>query len=136
MKVEMIDFNIDTDLDVTFADKQMFLLLTKSIMVRVTDTKNPYMHSFSFRIPNGTTSDGASRPLWSAWLVGEKTKQQYIRAALVHDFLCREKTIPQRLTHGIFKELLKQDGVNLVTRNLMYAAVVAYNKTRNLSWKW
>ena len=136
MKVEMIGFNIDTDLDVTFAYQQMFLLLTKSIMVSVSDTKNPYMHSFSFIIPKGTTSDGASRPSWSAWLVGEKTKQQYIRAALVHDFLCKEKTIPQRLTHSIFKELLKQDGVNLVTRNLMYAAVVAYNKARNLSWKW
>jgi|688.fasta_scaffold00993_65 hypothetical protein len=136
MKVEMIGFDMNTDLDVTFADKQMFLLLTKSIMVRVTDTKQPSLHSFSFRIPKGTASDGASRPLWSAWLIGEKTKQHYIRAALVHDFLCREKTLPQRLTHGIFKELLKQDGVNLVTRNLMYAAVVAYNKVGNLSWKW
>jgi len=136
MKVEMIDFDMNTDLDVTFADKQMFLILTKSIMVRVTDTHDISRYSFSFRIPKNTTSDGSSRPLWAAWLIGEKTKQQYIRAALVHDFLCKEKTLPQRLAHGIFVELLKQDGVNPVIRSLKYVAVVAYNKFQNLSWKW
>ncbi|AVH44963.1 M12 family metallopeptidase [Agrobacterium tumefaciens] len=75
-------------------------------------------------IETGTT-DGASIPSWAQGIIGEPFKDEYLRAAVIHDHYCyKENRVRKwRATHRMFLEALIADGVPSVKAKIMYAAV-------------
>ena len=86
-------------------------------------------------VPKGFQSDAASIPKWAQKFIGEPLEGDTLRAVLIHDVYCAYKTRSQEDTHKVFREIMKHDGVNLVTRNLMYQAVKRWNKFKNPDWE-
>ena len=79
-------------------------------------------------VPAGFKTDGASIPrlLWP--IVGPPLRANYLRAAVVHDFLCveayRQKSYTLRaIADAVFLHLLADCGVGKIRRGCMYAAV-------------
>ena len=85
-------------------------------------------------VPTGFITDGASIPKWAQRFIGEPLEGDTLRAVLVHDVYCENKKRSQEDTHKVFREILKLDGVNFLTRTLMYQAVTKYNKIKNPFW--
>ncbi len=86
-------------------------------------------------VPKGFQSDAASIPKWAQKFIGEPLQGDTLRAVLVHDVYCENKKRSQEDTHKVFGEIMKHDGVNLVTRNLMYQAVKKWNEFKNPDWE-
>ena len=74
-------------------------------------------------VPAGFHSDGASVPraLWPA----VAPFGRHWRAAILHDYLYRETYLPKSYCDQIFLEAMTSDGVDQVTRTLIYDTVVA-----------
>lgn len=85
-------------------------------------------------VPVNFESDAASIPKWAQKFIGEPLEGDTLRAVLVHDVYCVNKERSQKDTHRVFKEIMKIDGVNLFTRNLMHLAVSKWNKIKNPYW--
>ena len=85
-------------------------------------------------VPSGYVFDGASIPrlFWS--IIGSPTDPQFMRAALVHDWLCDHvvRSRDRRLADEIFLYLLECSSVPVRKRYAMYAAVRMYAM---LFWK-
>lgn len=79
------------------------------------------VRNFEFTVPANFETDLASIPrvFWSIYPPFGK----YIRAAIVHDYLYRETSIPENTCDFFFYELMKADGVDLFTRFVFYLFV-------------
>jgi len=111
----------------------------------VEDTRN----GLKWVVPAGYETDGASFPPGFDRLYGGKFNPKYIEAAVVHDWYChfakeRDGNPPahnrtQKQVHGIFRDILKEEGVKGFfgwwVRGSMYNAVVIWNRVRNPKWK-
>ena len=86
-------------------------------------------------VPQDYLTDGMSIPKWLQPIIGEPFEGNTLRAAIVHDYLCHCKCETQAFSHGIFREILKLDGVSAWRRKAAYLAVVVYNRLRNPKWK-
>ena len=91
-----------------------------------------------FMIPEGFISDGSSYP----FNFSEALKKKEIRAAIVHDYFCKEDNqglLNQKETHSLFRQILKEDGVGFFKRSLMFAAVRLANhrfiNSNNRDWR-
>jgi hypothetical protein len=78
-----------------------------------------------FVVPPGFRTDFASVPRAVQWLV--PTTGRYTRASVLHDWLCGEPLASGLLSShdvdGILRRVLREEGVPLVRRRLMWAGV-------------
>ena len=131
--------------DDTEATKQSKIKYPFELFCTVTVTITTDFREFSFDIYNGYTYNGSDIPrfLWS--FIGSRTDNQFLIAALCHDFLLEFKkyiindvlenqiTVDEyrRLTSLIFREKLKNQGVKTVKANIMAWAVDFYQHFGN-----
>ena len=125
------NFNLIQDLKIHCL-KPLQFKLKKSLLVK---TDEEFIYKKEIYIPKGFITDGISTPKWLQPVIGEPFEGNTLRAAIVHDYLCHCKCETQAFTHGIFREILKLDGVSKWRRNAAWLGVVAYNRLRNPKWK-
>lgn len=102
-------------------------------------------HEGSWTIPAGFATDFASIPALVAWAIPKLGV--YTRAAIVHDYFCvslaeayKRHTIPPvapRDADGIFRRIMREDGVDILTRWLLWAGVrwgAVANPARRSGW--
>ena len=125
------NFNLIEDLEIHCL-KPLQFKLKKSLLVK---TDEEFIYKKEIYIPKGFITDGMSIPKWLQPVIGEPFEGNTLRAAIVHDYLCHCKCETQAFSHGIFREILKLDGVSAWRRKAAYLAVVAYNRFKNPKWK-
>ena len=125
------NFNLIEDLEIHCL-KPLQFKLKKSLLVK---TDEEFIYKKEIYIPKGFITDGMSIPKWLQPVIGEPFEGNTLRAAIVHDYLCHCKCETQAFSHGIFREILKLDGVSAWRRKAAYLAVVAYNRLKNPKWK-
>ena len=89
-----------------------------------------------FLIPAGFRTDFASVPWVFTWLIPRYGT--YTRAAVLHDYLCAEVRagrFAQVDADGIFRRVLRELGVSLPRRWMMWAAVRAGSKMTGATGK-
>lgn len=79
-------------------------------------------------VPAGTTTDGPSIPVLLAPLVGGG--MMGLRAAVIHDWLCRSSIVPREQADRVFLEALRCCGVDENAAGTMYYAVRAYSMSK------
>jgi len=124
-KIPRLDTSKDLDFDFHKSDNNLYVKLEKDYEVEYLGT----VHT----IPKGFISDGTSYP----FDIKEAFEKDKIRAAIVHDFFCKkiyQGLLSQKQTHTLYRDILKADGVNFITRQKMFWGVRVYNK-KNLKWK-
>lgn len=72
----------------------------------------------------GLKTDGASIPRWAQPFVGGAWDEQFIRAAVIHDWYCLRTVRARRATHRMFYDALVESGVNRAKALTMYYAVL------------
>ncbi|MFC0597689.1 DUF1353 domain-containing protein [Streptomyces palmae] len=78
----------------------------------------------TFEVPAGFITDFASVPRIFVWLF--PTYGRYTKAAILHDFLCRNPDLADRAdADGVFRRAMRELGVPLLRRWMMWAAVRA-----------
>ncbi|CAN5747023.1 hypothetical protein BH24ACT4_BH24ACT4_17900 [soil metagenome] len=82
----------------------------------------------TFTIPAGSRTDLASVPAPFTWLV--PTYGRYTKSAILHDFLWRTGAVPRADADGIFRRSMRELGVPILRRWLMWAAVRAASAAR------
>lgn len=85
----------------------------------------------TFTIPAGSRTDLASVPALFTWLV--PTYGRYTKSAILHDFLWRTRAVPRADADGIFRRSMRELGVPILRRWLMWAAVRAASAARRRS---
>jgi len=125
------NFNLLEDLEIHCL-KPLQFKLKKSFLVK---TDEEFIYKKEIYIPKGFITDGMSIPKWLQPIIGEPFEGNTLRAAIVHDYLCSSKSESQAFTHGIFREILKLDGVSAWRRNAAWLGVVVYNRLKNRKWK-
>ena len=125
------NFNLLEDLEIHCL-KPLQFKLKKSLLVK---TDEEFIYKKEIYIPKGFITDGMSIPKWLQPVIGEPFEGNTLRAAIVHDYLCNSKSESQAFTHGVFKEILKLDGVSKWKRNAAWLGVVSYNRLKNPKWK-
>lgn len=125
------NFNLIEDLEIHCL-KPLQFKLKKSLLVK---TDEEFIYKKEIYIPKGFITDGMSIPKWLQPVIGEPFEGNTLRAAIVHDYLCHCKCETQAFSHGIFKEILKLDGVSKWRRNAAWLGVVSYNRLKNPKWK-
>lgn len=133
------NFNLLEDLEIHCL-KPLQFKLKKSLLVKTGKEilyKAQKLFSFEYEIyiPKGFITDGMSIPKWLQPVIGEPFEGNTLRAAIVHDYLCHYQSESQAFTHGIFREILKLDGVSKWKRNAAWLGVVSYNRLKNPKWK-
>lgn len=75
------------------------------------------------KVSKGLITDGASIPrfLWS--IIGCPLNGKYVGSAIVHDALYKSHVLTRKESDKLFLEMLKDNGVGALKRNLMYLAV-------------
>lgn len=125
------NFNLLEDLEIHCL-KPLQFKLKKSLLVK---TDEEFIYKKEIYIPKGFITDGMSIPKWLQPVIGEPFEGNTLRAAIVHDYLCHYQSESQAFTHGVFKEILKLDGVSAWRRNAAWLGVVSYNRLKNPKWK-
>lgn len=125
------NFNLLEDLEIHCL-KPLQFKLKKSLLVK---TDEEFIYKKEIYIPKGFITDGMSIPKWLQPIIGEPFEGNTLRAAIVHDYLCNSKSESQAFTHGVFREILKLDGVSAWRRNAAWLGVVSYNRLKNPKWK-
>src|SRR5690349_9717405 len=74
----------------------------------------------TFEVPVGFVTDFASVPNAFTWLVPRYGA--YTKAAILHDFLCGGTLVSRADADGIFRRTLREFGVSLLRRWIMWAA--------------
>lgn len=111
--------------------------------IKVTITTD--IRQFSFDIYNGYTWNGADIPKFFWRMIGSRTSNEFLIAALIHDYALEMKTFIykevlkqsisiaeyRRLTSLMFREKLKDCGVNTVKANIMSWAVDVFQHYGN-----
>jgi hypothetical protein len=75
----------------------------------------------SFLVPAGQDTDFASVPVGITWLIPRYGR--WTKAAILHDYLWRTGVVSKRDADGIFRRALRELGVPLYKRWLMWTAV-------------
>jgi hypothetical protein len=75
----------------------------------------------TFYVPPGFLTDFASVPRIGVWLIPRFGR--YTRAAILHDWLCKTQPIPPVDVDGVFRRVMREEGVQPVKRYLMWAGV-------------
>ena len=125
------NFNLLEDLEIHCL-KPLQFKLKKSLLVK---TDEEFIYKKEIYIPKGFITDGMSIPKWLQPVIGEPFEGNTLRAAIVHDYLCHYQGETQAFSHGIFKEILKLDGVSAWRRKAAWLGVVSYNRLKNPKWK-
>jgi hypothetical protein len=128
------NFNLLQDLKIHCL-KPLQFKLKKSLVIRSSESFIGGNPLYEIYIPKGFITDGMSIPKCLQPVIGEPFEKNTLRAAIVHDYLCHYQGETQAFTHGIFREILKLDGVSKWRRNAAWLGVVAYNRLRNPKWK-
>lgn len=133
------NFNLLEDLEIHCL-KPLQFKLKKSLLVKTGKeisykAKKLFSFEYEIYIPKGFITDGMSIPKWLQPVIGEPFEGNTLRAAIVHDYLCHYQSESQAFTHGIFREILKLDGVSKWKRNAAWLGVVSYNRLKNPKWK-
>jgi Protein of unknown function (DUF1353) len=80
----------------------------------------------TFEVPVGFVTDFATVPDFLVWMVN-KTGKGYTRAAIVHDWLITSEIpahrVTSRDTDGIFRRIMREEGVAFPKRWIMWAGV-------------
>jgi hypothetical protein len=71
----------------------------------------------------GLKTDGASIPPWAQPIIGGPWEEQFIRAAVIHDWYCIRTVRTRRATHQMFYSALIEGGVSRPKALTMYYAV-------------
>ena len=82
--------------------------------------------SYSFTIPKGYCFDGATIPRFLWRVIGSKTDNTFLIAALIHDILCENHGYvnnDRNFSSKVFRALLISGGVGKVKAQVMYLAV-------------
>lgn len=87
-------------------------------------------------VPEDSRTDFATVPRVFTWLIPRYGV--YTRAAILHDYLCEmvhrgSPIVTRRDADGLFRRVLRECGVSLVRRWLMWAAVRAASKMSDAS---
>jgi hypothetical protein len=79
-------------------------------------------------VPEGWTSDGATLPAATWWALGGRLSLDWIRAAIVHDYLCADATrVPSNAAASEwFYRGLRADGMGFNRARLAYHATRLY----------
>jgi len=77
----------------------------------------------SWKVPIGTTVDGASIPRFFWSIIGGPFDGLYRNASVVHDFYCQVKTRPYLDVHQVFHDAMDTSGVPASKSWVMYQAV-------------
>lgn len=75
----------------------------------------------TFVVPAGQETDFASVPRAITWLVPRYGR--WTKAAILHDYLYRSRVVSPRDADGIFRRALREQGVPLYKRWMMWTAV-------------
>ncbi|MFE3546108.1 DUF1353 domain-containing protein [Nocardia sp. NPDC059177] len=75
----------------------------------------------TFTVPAGFRTDFASVPRALVWLIPRYGA--YTRAAILHDYLCRTEVVGRADADGLFRRCLREFGVTVPRRWMMWAAV-------------
>ncbi|MEV0436426.1 DUF1353 domain-containing protein [Nocardia sp. NPDC050413] len=75
----------------------------------------------TFTVPAGFRTDFASVPRALVWLIPRYGA--YTRAAILHDYLCRTGEVGPADADGLFRRSLREAGVSVPRRWMMWAAV-------------
>jgi len=78
----------------------------------------------TFVVPAGFVTDLASVPRWFTWLIARDGL--HTPAAILHDYLCVEAhggRFARRDADGIFRRVLREEGVPTASRWVLWAAV-------------
>lgn len=143
IRIRVID---DADTEPTKQNKIKYPFeLFNTIMVHILTNKR----MFRFDIPIGFVWDGATinRIFWR--IIGSKTDNSFLISSMLHDYLLDEaihiinKHIKEKisineyicLTTLIFKEELKNQGVNKIKANIMGSAVHIFQLCLKKKWK-
>ena len=81
----------------------------------------------TLEVPANTMTDGPSIPALGAALLGGLTIG--FRAAVLHDHLCRSRSVPREWADKVFREALLSTGVPEAQAESMYAAVRMYSNS-------
>lgn len=76
-----------------------------------------------WEVPTGQTTDGASIPRWLWSVAGSPFTGKYRRAAVIHDYLCDQRSHPAYVAHRVFREGMEADGTSWWEALSKYAAV-------------
>lgn len=88
----------------------------------------------SFSIHIGFTTDFASVPTVLVWLIPRYGV--YTKAAILHDFLCCDDAGVSRAdADGVFRRALRELGVSVVRRWMMWAAVRLQSRLTGATWR-
>ncbi|MEV0295564.1 DUF1353 domain-containing protein [Nocardia sp. NPDC050710] len=79
-----------------------------------------------FTVPAGFRTDFASVPRALVWLVPRYGA--YTRAAILHDYLLKSKAVSPADADGLFRRCLREFGVSVPRRWMMWAAVRSANR--------
>ncbi|MCM6773254.1 DUF1353 domain-containing protein [Nocardia sp. CDC159] len=79
-----------------------------------------------FVIPAGFLTDFASVPRVLVWLIPRYGA--YTRAAILHDYLCQSGVVSLRDADGLFRRVLREAGVSLPQRWMMWTGVRAASR--------
>lgn len=82
----------------------------------------------TLEVPAGAMTDGPSIPVLGAALLGGLTTG--FRAAVLHDHLCRSRSVPRETADKVFLEALLSTGVPDAQAQSMYAAVRAWSSAQ------
>jgi hypothetical protein len=85
----------------------------------------------TFEVPVGFVTDFASVPAAFTWLVPRYGV--YTKAAVLHDFLCDGGLVSRADADGIFRRSMRELGVSLLRRWVMWAAVRLHSRLRGIS---
>jgi hypothetical protein len=89
----------------------------------------------TFVVAPGFVTDFASVPRIAVWLIPRFGR--YTRAAIVHDWLCQRMPVDPVDVDGIFRRIMREEGVPPVKRWLMWVGVrwgALTNKHRREGW--
>lgn len=101
----------------------------KNLAVSIFDYKNN--KSYEFTIPKDYCFDGASIPRIFWRIIGSKTDNTFLVAAMVHDYLCENHNLIDNnryLSTLVFNDLLEVGGVPAFKRWIMKHSVDNFQK--------
>lgn len=95
--------------------------------------------SQNFLVPRGFVTDFATVPQFLLWLI--PSTGTYTLAAVLHDWMIKRAVpggfVSARDTDGIFRRVLREEGVGFVKRWFMWTGVrwgALFSKTRRAGW--
>ena len=87
----------------------------------------------SWTVPAGFVTDFASVPRVLIWLIPRYG--DYTQAAVLHDWLVRERVVSRSDADGLFRRAMRELGVSRLRRWLMWAAVRLASGVSGGSWR-